>query len=262
MIFNCYRICLFSLAILLGSGIYGQRKLITAVKDCMPQTNPYIAGNDFNSFFNGGMASTKLDVYNVNQELLDATLFFAINRWRYKHHRSILTHSSSLDKITHTFVSELRGRRFSDNTNRRYRINKYVNRCWKFIGFNGGMNAVNIEYVQSVNYLRGRKFYYNKKAGNSLNLFYGKRPTGKDTLKSIPSPIQAYTYESFVNYLLSRMLLGKTGKNLRAKAYSSFSCRVMIDCTTLNRTKIPYAKAMVVFGGYRLKLISDLTAGS
>ena len=208
------------------------------------------------SFFALGIADKKLNVNTADPELLNATVFHAINQLREKKGRAPFEYSEELYKLTKEYMDKMEKKKFTDGEAIQKRYSKIILNDAKNKNFKGTLVNLNALEFQAVEY-NDKEFFYNRKdTTTSMHLFYGKMPV-KGEKKSERDSIACHTYKSFADALVNELLKNDKQKITTSKAYRFSACVLQWDYSTLYKKKIPMIKFLQVAGGYQTDLIKD-----
>ncbi len=215
--------------------------------------NKYLKEYNSESFFASGISDETMDVANIDHELLNATIFFTLNKFRARKKREMYKYSFELENIAFNYVLIKSKKRIEDNRNNWQRIYKDFPGIGNLFDFKGKLITFNIACIDAIDYKKGKKFYYDRKdKSTDLKLYYGERHLRGEVSKE-KIPIRSYSYMEFADELISNFRIGHGSRNAKSKAYEYVGCYVDVDERTLHRRKIPKIKAMIVYGGFRLK---------
>lgn len=208
---------------------------------------------DYNTFFSSGLSNTELDPTKPDYDLLNATVFFTLNKIRVSKRRVPYIFSSNLYKTAYYYNSMYNSGKLDNIEKNQKRIRKKFNLVCKAFGFKGALTGFSIASINSINQKQRKKFYYDKKdSTTSLRLFIGEKPKSSDT-SFIAQPVKLYTYQEFADALMKSWKISTDSFNKRSRAYTLGACCITIDGRTLYKRKFPKAKTIFVFGGYRIK---------
>jgi hypothetical protein len=208
------------------------------------------------AFFASGLADKTLNVNSADPELLNATVFHAINLLREKKGRTAFEYSEELYKMSKEYMDKMEKKKFTDPEAIQKRYTKVMLNDAKNKGFKGTLVNMNAIEYQAVNY-NGKEFFYNKKdTTTALHLFYGKPPL-KNEKKPERDSIDCYTYKTFADALVDELLKADKQKITTSKAYRFSACVLQWDYSTLYKKRIPQIKLIQVAGGFQTDLIND-----
>lgn len=217
--------------------------------------NQYYA-QSASSFFAAGVADKTFNVNTVDPELLNATVFHAINIMREKKGRTAFEYSPELYKMTKEYMDKMEKKKFTDPEAIQKRYAKLLLNDAKSKGFKGTLVNMNVLEHQAVNY-NGKEFFYNKKDTiTALHLFYGKPPV-KNEKKPERDSLECYTYITFANALVDELLKSDKQKITTSKAYRYSACVLQYDYSTLYKKRIPQIKLIQVAGGFQTDLMEE-----
>ncbi len=245
------------LFILINSLSWSQSKSFKAFsKTFIPEENSYLKTYNWESFFESGIAQEALDLENVDQELLSATVFFTFNKIRAKKRRAPLAFNQKLYKSVYTYGNYYRLGSFK----RRDGNIRKARKCVKYVAtqeqYHGAFQKVFIQQSQAINKKKRASYHYDRKAEEGTGYYYGDKPKVKDSVKEL-KPIEPYTYEEFANEVVKMWFRGSNAKFSKGKAYTEGACYVFIHHKNVRKRYIPYARVLLVIGGRRMLLIPD-----
>ncbi|MFM7022913.1 MAG: hypothetical protein ACKOXB_08035 [Flavobacteriales bacterium] len=207
-------------------------------------------------FFASGVADKILTVADTDPELLNATVFHAINKMRQQKGKEALLHSPEMQKLAASYMGKVENRNFASADVIRKKFLKNILKDAKENGFKGTLLDLNVLQSQAVDY-NGKTFFYNKKdQSTELHLFYGERPTKQDK-KQDREAIPNYTYKSFAENLVTALLKLDKENKTTSKAYKYSACVLQWDYSSLYKKKIPQIKLIQVVGGFQTDLIQE-----
>ena len=156
-------IVLPSILITLNVLALGQSKnFLTNIDTFLTPDLKYFKLYDAESFFDEGLADEQMDPTNINNDLLNATVFFMTNRIRIKKKREPLKFSEELYAIAYNYLKLKSARKFENNKNNK---DKYLNELPNvadIFNFKGNLTSLNIENINAVKYKKNKVFYYDK----------------------------------------------------------------------------------------------------
>lgn len=219
--------------------------------------NTYLENYDYNTFFDIGELSDEINFLEINHELMDACLFFSINKLRKKYHRPLLEHNMNLYKVTATYTRTNYSGNFEYDKKDFARADKAVNYFAKEEQFHASQLKTVVNTQKLMNLKGVFNYYYDKPSvtteESDWGLVKGSSKNRFDTTKT-KEFIAPLTYLELCNQL-SKQFASKFRKDLRSKAYSEGSCSVLFDQKTLFKKKIPSVKVIFIFAGERTALI-------
>ncbi len=208
------------------------------------------------AFFGSGLADRKLNVNTADPELLNATLFHAINLLREKKGKTAFEYSEELYKMSKEYMDKMEKKKFTDPEAIQKRYAKVMLNDAQAKGFKGTLVNMNAIEYQAVNY-NSKEFFYNKKdTTTALHLFYGKPPV-KNEKKPERDSIACYTYKTFADAVVDELLKTDKQKISTSKAYRFSACVLQWDYSTLYKKRIPQIKLIQLAGGFQTDLIND-----
>lgn len=246
---------LLALAILLliASGVNAQSKKFLSGIDTAFTADTTLYQLTWEEFFASGVADEELNPYSIDNNLLNQTVFYTINKYRAEKNRKTLSFNSSLYNVSKSYIQYYSYRRFANTHDYKKKVNKKLIVVTKKCNYKGSLAFANIAALPVINYKKGKNYHYDKEADGDLKLFYKSKLTRKQIEAGEKAePIPTHTYAQFAESLLIEWKKGFNNKHTYAKTLESMACYVQVSEKTLGKKTIPQVKAMVVFGGYRV----------
>jgi len=233
-------LCFFS-----QSFVNAQKRLLTTLDTTTVYQNNIIESYDVRSFFSSGLAEQTLDLESLDIELLEATLFFVINKRRKKP----LVFSPILQSTTQQITNSYSKGMFKKNLERRNRLQKYALVVSRKLKYGGSFIAASTDYLPLLQYNQKRKYKFDEEADEQK---YYYRPRKKRAPPQEKDYIAKHTYLSFAQQI-NRRNNYQSKRIFRSKAYQHLGCAIVVVQSSERR--MPYAKIFWVAGAYRLMLL-------
>lgn len=240
-------------------GIGQSKKFKKSLDTISVSPNEYLENYSYTDFFELSELQDEIDFTNVNQELLDACLFFSVNKLRKKYHRPILENNMDLYKLSAAYTHSNGSSSFESDKKDFQKASKAVNYFARTKSYHSGQlkTVVNTQKLMD---LKGVfNYYYDKSSVKNEESDWGLvKGDSKNRLDSTKTKeyIEPLTYLDFCDQL-SKQFGMKFKKDLRNKAYSEAACSVLIDSKSVFKKRIPSAKIIFVFTGKRTELIEQ-----
>ena len=236
-----------------------QKKFLLSLDTTYQPINDYISTYDKDTYFSYSLGEHIINVLYPDTHLLNAALYFTINKWRIKKGREAYSLNGKLQRLCEAHTEKYHASRFDRNVQNSIRIKKLLRKFPRYHGLrfkllDGATGRVNI-----VDYKRGRFFFHRKDEETTLKLFKGSKAALKDTSKVL-KPLGELTYNQFADRAMNELLKGSFGKTLRSRSYELIGINIRIDARSVNRNEIPQAKIIVLVGGHRNKLLLQVFA--
>jgi hypothetical protein len=205
------------------------------------------------SFFGSGAANEELIPYNIDQELLNATVFFMFNKIRKQKHRTELEFSPQLELAAYNFIKQYSVFKFKKLKNNNARISKILPFLFKKLNIKQGVSKGLVVLPQLVDYKFGKRFYYDKEDEETdLKMYYGRKiDADKEEEGLVKIPIPTYTYYSFAEKLVRDLMSSFPSRFAKSKSYEKAACYLAVDEKSLYKRKIPRARAIIILSGKR-----------
>lgn len=250
-----YLSCLFILFLHFTSGAQ-VKKFISNLDTNLTCKNAYIDQyDDYEAFFSSGVSDMELNPYDVDQDLLNATVFFMMNKVRKKRHRSKFDHCKGLALISHNFIKQFSVFKFRRLKNNNARVSKILPMAFREVHIKKGLSRGIVEMPYLVDYKWGKSFHYDEDdTETDLKMYYGTDVDPEEG--EVKTPIPMHTYTSFADRLVNNMFVGFTSRYMRSKSYSMAACYVEVDQKSIHKKhKIPRARAIILLSGKRVAMI-------
>ncbi len=221
------------------------------------EENEYLENYTESEFFGLSELQDEIDFLNINQKLIDACLFFSINKLRKKYHRPALEHNMDLYKMASAYTQTSYLSSFQNDKKDKTKASKAVKYFAKKLEFHSSQlkTVVNTQLLMN---LKGvYQFYYDKPSVTNNESDWGivsgssKHRFDSTKTKEFIAPL---TYSEFCNQLSKQFSL-RHRKDLKNKAFSEGSCSVLLDPRTIFKKKVPSVKVIFVYAGKRTALI-------
>lgn len=227
--------------LLVSISVQAQKKFLAELDTSLVNRNPYIQQYTTATFWQQSFTQELIDPNNINKDLLEAAIFFKINRLRGKRKMKELKYNAQLSKLAQNYGQyDKRKKRVT------FLPKKVIKKAAEKMGYYGGF----IDMNGGIASLLKKASNYTILTENGERVFY--HGTSKRVAKSKkPIPVAKLSYADWAKQFKRRWLAAA----LKDKAFSDMGCAVKLINT--NNQKIPSAKVIVITGGYRLALLSD-----
>ena len=213
--------------------------------------NTYLDTYGSKSFFKSQLSDATLEIDNIDLELLNATLFFTLNKKRGSRKKE-LGINKELINTCESIVKKYSGNSFRRFRSKKNRIRKIAKKYCLQNNFQGTYTDVVVDYSPLLKIRDKQKYIYNNEEQDDDVFFFSKKRKSTAPLK----PIAKYTYQSFIETIIKRTGRMNGMTQIRNKGFSEIGCYISIE--QKNPKKIPYAKMIWIVGGYRLGLIEEI----
>jgi len=218
--------------------------------------NIYLTDYNLESYYSSGVGDVEIKYGELESDLLNAAVFYALNKERERKRKTSLTYNIHLDYLAYNCVHYFSKSKFkpSKKNDLLYEKNLYLAArsekmsCHLFSAHTSIIPIMNIEPKRKMHRLRGD-------TRSPFGLYY--RATSepeKDEEKEPEDIVEALTYNEFANKVVKALYKGKRRSRLSSKSYETMACYVYIDPRSMNRNKPPYAKVIQIIGAKRLTL--------
>ncbi len=227
--------------LLISCSVLAQKKFIAEFDTTLINDNPYIQQYTTTTFWQQPFTQELIDPNNINEDLLEAVIFFKINQLRGKKKMRYLQHNSKLSVIAQNYIQyDKRKKRVT------FLSKKIVKKAAEKMGYYGGF----IDMNGGVASLLKQAKQHTILTENGQRIFYHGTPKRVAKSKK-PIPIAKLSYANWAKQFKRRWLASA----IKNKAFSDIGCAVKL--INVNNRFIPSAKVVVIVGGYRLEMLSD-----
>lgn len=213
--------------------------------------NEYLDNYNITSFFKSKLADKVIDLENIDEELINATLFFYLNKKRAKGKRKAFRSNESLFQTCKNFVDKYSGSSFKKFKKKKTRFEKSLKKNLKLNNFNGSYFNGSCDYVPLLKMSKKKKYVYDENFNDGEDLFFFKKKKRKQQLK----PIKIHTYLSLAETIFKRTNFNERNTSITGKQFSELGC--FISVVRKNKTRMPFVEVIWIVGGYRLGLIEE-----
>lgn len=212
----------------------------------------YYFDYDWKAFYDYEIADIEFDITDYDQDMLIAAVFFATNKYRSSKKKEPLKYSSELHRVAYNYSNINSYRRFINNKKNLSRVLRGLPKICKIFHFKGSLVNANIACPFAIDFNPKKKFYFDRHDEETIaQLFYGRKPKSKySDKKKVTVPLE--TYQSFAEKLVKEWQGRKSKRKTKSKAYEYMACYVIVEPKTVRKRRIPRAKAIQIFGGYRI----------
>ena len=148
------KICFLSLS------VFGQIKYFSQVDSSGIEVNSIIKEHTTTSFFDGGLGEAEFDVFDPNKEMLEACIFFTINRLRIEKKRDALRFNPILQQMTRTYTEYYSSSRFSSNIKNRLRLTKIFKNIPRYLYLDFKLYNGYVNNLYAVDYDKGGYYFF------------------------------------------------------------------------------------------------------
>ena len=224
-----------------------QKRVLANLDENPLPSNSYIDNYTTEQFLSSSLADQELDPFDVDLELLKATLFFLINKKRGSR-TSNFNYSPILSLVVFNYLKTYGARNFRSDRNNKRKIERMISNVTKQLRYQGFATPVFVDLAYTLDYDDRKRYMWQEEEQQ----FYYRRTKKDAPLVSIPR----YTYRSFAEQHLRRMQKQQfANKVLRDKAYTDLGCHVQLYWKRKHR--IPQIKIMWMTGARRLALFDQ-----
>ena len=212
-------------------------------------SNIYISSYNEQSFFESRISEQIIDVENIDEELLNATFIFTINKLRNKGRRRTLKPNEELLQTCKNIVTKYSGNtflRFNKNKKHKKRFKKILKKRAKEANFNGIFIEGKVDYLPLIKIKKKKRYIYDETIDEGKHLFFYKKKKKNYNNKKEFRPIEYHTYQSFIDSFFRY----QSNSKIKAKYFSEIGAYIQV--VQKSKKKIPYAKIIWVVGGFRL----------
>ncbi|MBL4705902.1 MAG: hypothetical protein JKY54_15355 [Flavobacteriales bacterium] len=236
--------------------VYGQsRKNFLLGLDSTEKVNSYIQDHNYASFLKLSELDQKMIVTEMDQDLIDAAVFFLVNKKRKRSGKNELKYCLKLQTVANNHVDYFSSKKFLNEPKKKAYFEKSTEQILKSLHIDYGLMNYAIARPNAIKYKNGADYHHDLHSATNIGLYYGKRPSGADTLK-IKRPIKEYTYRQFAKKVTKEWFSKQSKKESGNKGYEFAACTIKIDANTLHKKRIPAAACIMVFGGFKTRLIN------
>lgn len=216
------------------------------------EDNEYLENYTSTSFFESKLADKIIDLENIDIELINATLFFYLNKKRTKGRRKAFRGNESLFQTCKNFTTKYSGNSFKSFKKNKVRFERSLKKNLKLTNFNGTYFNGSCDYVPLLKMSKKKKYIYDEDFNDGEDLFFFKKKKRKQQRK----PIEIHTYLSLAETIFKRTNFNERNTSVSGKQFSELGC--FVEVIQKNKKRMPHVEVIWIVGGYRLGLIQKI----
>ena len=235
---------------------FAQRKNVVNYLDSVSVENNYLTANEKPDV---ASLNNELDLLDIDQEFLNAAVFWELNLVRKRSNRKELKYSSELYHAGAAFIKRYTKAFFENAMEDQVRLNKPMKDVAKKLNYSKGILRAFVFRFQAIDYDGLHAFYFDAAEENEgLNLFYGNLPSGKEREKEEQTrkAIDNYSYKKFAATFVKKSIAKKINRYLKSKSYSEMACYLVVDPNSIHKNQIPMINCILILSGSRLGMIA------
>lgn len=239
------------LALFTTLSLAAQKRFIENLDTTTNVVNSYIQQYTATTFWQQPFANEVIDINNINSALLEAAVFFEINRFRVTKRRLPLKYHSKLNKLADNYVHYY-GSNVFDKKKRGVKLfRKSIAKANKAIGFYGGFQSIHFGINYPLRYKKGKTFTI-KKTREGRTFYNGKVKLFKKDAKNVNlTPTTVLTYAEWAKNIRQRWF---KSSELKDQSFTQLGCAIQV--IDENPKAVPQVKVIAILGGYRLQMLS------
>lgn len=230
-------------------------KLLQNIDTTYVPNNKIIEANTSDSFFNSGLGDEKIDYNNLNQNLFNASIFFAFNKKRKEKKKKELAYSSTLDYLAYNCIQFYSKSKFKPSTRNKALYEKNLYLAGRNLKINYHLFSANIAIESIMSLEKKRNYHKDKLDSTTTYKLYYRNP--KELKGEAEDIVEALTYNEFASLIVKKWFSKKNKKNSNSKSYMITACYVKIVDKSMYKNRAPYAKVIQILGASRLEVPSN-----
>jgi len=177
------------------------------------QENEYLENYNTVSFFESKLADQTIDLENIDEDLINATLYFYINKKRTERRRKAFHRNESLFQTCQNFTEKYSGNSLKRFRKKKTRFEKLLKKSLKQTEFNGTYFNGLVDYIPLLKFNKKKKYVYDEEFNDGENLFFYKKKKRKQPLISI----EVHTYLSLAERIFKRSNFQERSRSISGK---------------------------------------------
>lgn len=197
--------------------------------------------------------SQEIDPENIDEDLLSMAVMIVINEKRKKKNRDPLEYNVSLDRISRNYTRTYSTSKFKP-INGVGSFRRPLKKAAERVNYRVSLIEPIIGRPSLVRY-KGSNFWHNRKDTEpGFQLYKGAKPSPKDSAY-VPEPVEPHTYRSFAENVVAREIGSRGRADVLDKYYDHMACHVDVVESSIYKSRLPYAKVLIMVSGRRLRLV-------
>jgi len=243
-----------SILVLIGIGSVSAQstRFISSLDSSYVPNNTYLNQYSLEEYYASGVGDVKIEFGEMESELLNAAVFFALNKTRDDRRKHLLTYEAQLDYLAYNCVHYFGKSKFRYSKKNDLLFEKNLYLAAREMTTQCHLFKANACIIPIMNKEPKRKIHRNlKDSCSDYRLYYRNPPELKDELEDV---VHVLTYNEFAQSVVEDINFRKIRKRLHSKSYETMACYVYIEPRSILSTKPPYAKVIQIIGARRLVL--------
>ena len=212
----------------------------------------------FSFLAESNLANQAIEHNDIDIELLNATLYFYINKKRDKGRRTAYQPNQFLFNSCKRIVEKYSGGTLLRFEKKKKRFLNAIKKQAKAANFHGNYLKGYCDYLPVMKISVKGKYIFDEDYDDGMHLFFHKKKRKKKITKGSRKdlkPIESHTYLSLAELIFKRSKVFNRSAAISGKQYSQLGCYVSVY--QKNEKKIPKVKVVWVVGGYRLEGLKE-----
>lgn len=242
----------FLLAFALISSVgYGQSlKLLSNLDSAYVSGNSIIENHNYISFFESGKGDAQINLNKLNQDLLNAALYFSINRLRITKNKNVLVYNGDLEFLAYNCTKFYPSSKFKGVKKGRERYERVLYLASRDLDLEQNLITTNVAYVDILD-VKSKKRIYKSRSGSYPGYFYS---SSSKKNPAVDEQVSICTYNQLAQKIVDLFSKNSNRSVLLSRSFETSACYLQLDTYTLKGNRPPKFKVIQVLAGKRLTL--------
>lgn len=209
--------------------------------------NAIIASFPDSTFYESKKGEKRIDLQKIDQELLNAALYFAINRARKKRNRTELEYVPDLEFAAFNCTQYYTKSKFKSPKRGRAKFEKVLYLLSLKSKRDQHLISTNVAYTSLLDISKRKKIKKRKNGKGHYEWFF------LNALKE-EVLIPLLSYNDFAAKVVEILSKGSNKKFFYSDSFETMGCYIQLDKNTVLSSKGPKVKVIQIVGGKRLKV--------
>lgn len=209
--------------------------------------NAIIASFTDSTFYESKKGEKRIDLQKIDQELLNATLYFAINRARKKRNRKELVYVSDLEFAAFNCTQYYNKSKFKNPKRGRAKFEKVLYLLSLKSAREEHLISTNVAYISLLDITKRKKIKKRKNGKGYYEWFY---LNAQKEVVLIP----LLSYNNLAARVVEIISKGSNKKFFYSDSFETMACYIQLDKNTVVSSKGPKVKVIQIVGGKRLRV--------
>lgn len=216
----------------------------------------YVPGNSIiqnftdSSYFESGRGKEIIDLQKIDQDLLNAAIFFTVTKVRTKRKKTELKYEADLEFAAYNCTNYFHKSKFIFPKKTRLKYEKLLFQWALKTNRKENLLSANVGYFSLLDAPRRRSIRNESSTHGFFQWYYLDKEKNK-------VPVEFLTYDAFAEKVVKELSSGFNSSYFYSQSYNSMACFAEVDVSTKTKSKGPMVKVIQIVAGNRFSLTEE-----